>query len=637
MKRFTFICGGVPPPAQQPDEHVLLMDVQGPARNVNLRVSDISRSMMSNLPDLLLDLLEIAAYVYCADQRASRGSEKLSLAGAMWQREMAFVIPVRCWEVWAGADLTAALVETLSFLSDDRYSFEFVRSPSPMAERELYFDNFTDGRFEPEDVVLFSGGVDSLAGAVENIAGFGRRTVLVGHHSAPKVVSIQNELVSELRTAGLHHKLFHVTVNVTNTEVKPIEPTQRARSFLFASLGFVLARMFGLTHFTFYENGVVSLNLPIAGDVLGARATRTTHPRVMRGFEKIFSCLAEQEIEVRTPFLWLTKKEVVERLIELGFGNLLENSVSCVHPMIWTREVYHCGACSQCIDRRFAVLAAGAEESDPASGYAIDLLTDDRSGEDHLRLSVAYVQFARAIATIERGRLLQHFPSLASVLRSIRGMSGERVGEQVEDLHRRHAAGVLGVLTQATRQHAGDLAAGKLPAGSLLSLCFTKDRIETPLPDICAQVESFMDQLSPPVCDVALDEAGKKIWFKGGFSIDGAKFRLVRALLTYQREAKRKGEPAPYFWTAELAEHLEVDDNALRTTVSRLRRELEAKLATDQGIVFSDGFIENVKAKGYRLAPDIREVSLADMERPMSQSKSPMSQEAPSKAAARPF
>ena len=64
----------------------------------------------------------------------------------------------------------------------------------------------------------------------------------------------------------------------------PIEKTQRTRSFLFASLAFVLARMFGKERFTFFENGVISFNLPIAGDVLGARATRTTHPRVIRGF-----------------------------------------------------------------------------------------------------------------------------------------------------------------------------------------------------------------------------------------------------------------------------------------------------------------------------------------------------------------
>ena len=56
----------------------IALDVRGKDRNVNLRIADISRSMVSNIPDLLLDLLEIAAYVYCADQHASRGSAKLT-------------------------------------------------------------------------------------------------------------------------------------------------------------------------------------------------------------------------------------------------------------------------------------------------------------------------------------------------------------------------------------------------------------------------------------------------------------------------------------------------------------------------------------------------------------------------------
>ena len=41
-----------------------------------------------NLPDLLVDLLEIASYVYCADQRAGRGSEKLSNYGENWRRSL---------------------------------------------------------------------------------------------------------------------------------------------------------------------------------------------------------------------------------------------------------------------------------------------------------------------------------------------------------------------------------------------------------------------------------------------------------------------------------------------------------------------------------------------------------------------
>ena len=163
----------------------------------------------------------------------------------------------------------------------------------------MYFPDLSEGTFDPDEVALFSGGIDSFAGALESIVGEGRRTVLVGHHSASKVFPVQKELVGLLKAAGHASRLFYVPINVTNTNIEPAEPTQRSRSFLFASLAFVLAQMFGKDQFTFYENGVVSLNLPIAKDVLGSRATKTTHPKVIRGFERIFSLLAGRPIEIR--------------------------------------------------------------------------------------------------------------------------------------------------------------------------------------------------------------------------------------------------------------------------------------------------------------------------------------------------
>jgi hypothetical protein len=79
------------------------LDVQGSAMNVNLRVMDITRSMVSNIPDVLLDLLEVAAYVYCVDQRLSRGSDKLKDYGSDWRRNMLFTIPLRLPDLWETA------------------------------------------------------------------------------------------------------------------------------------------------------------------------------------------------------------------------------------------------------------------------------------------------------------------------------------------------------------------------------------------------------------------------------------------------------------------------------------------------------------------------------------------------------
>jgi hypothetical protein len=95
VKRVDIICGGEPLRATNPAAEVIRMDVQGEARNVNLRIEDLSRTMVSNIPEVLLDLLELGSYIYCADQRLTRGSDLLTDWGSDWRRELNFTIPVR--------------------------------------------------------------------------------------------------------------------------------------------------------------------------------------------------------------------------------------------------------------------------------------------------------------------------------------------------------------------------------------------------------------------------------------------------------------------------------------------------------------------------------------------------------------
>lgn len=613
MRQFEFICGAISAAEAAPETSRFEMDVQG-KQTINLRISDISRAMVGSVPDLLLDLLEIAAYVYCGDQRATRGSEKLSQAGRLWTRGMRFVIPVRRPEVWSGFELRSLLESTLGFLSDDTYEFEFVEALNPVAEPAMYFPDLSEGFFDPEEVALFSGGIDSFAGALDSIVGEGRRTVLVGHHSAPKVFAVQKELVGALREAGYGSGLFYISVNVTNTNVPPAEPTQRSRSFLFASLAFVLARMFGKDQFTFYENGVVSLNLPIAKDVLGSRATKTTHPSVIRGFERIFSHLADQQIEISTPYLWFTKTDVVERIVSHGFGPLLPRTVSCVHPMQWTTEVRHCGRCSQCIDRRFAVLAAGAEVFEPAEGYGVDLLTGQRSADDDIRLAFSYVKFHSGIINSTRQQFPIDHPDVYSAVQHIPGLSSEQALDKIWQLHRRHADAVSAVLEAGLKDHASLLFQGTLPRGALLNLCVSRDRIEAPpLADYFDQVTAFMDRLQQPICDFAVDAEKRRILFRGGYYLEGVDYKVVDALLAYHRPAKRNGEDVPFLHSSNLALKLKVEEPTMRARITRLRAEVAERLAVDQGVVFSDTFIENVHGKGYRLAPQLREVTRADL------------------------
>ncbi len=57
------------------------LDLHGPLANVKLSISDIARKLLVNIPDQLVDLLEIATYVYAADGAISRGGKTDSEMG----------------------------------------------------------------------------------------------------------------------------------------------------------------------------------------------------------------------------------------------------------------------------------------------------------------------------------------------------------------------------------------------------------------------------------------------------------------------------------------------------------------------------------------------------------------------------
>src|SRR4051812_36413752 len=78
--------------------NTLHMDVNaapGSPSKVNLRIDQISARIASNIPEVLADLLELSAYVYCADQFTTRGTPQMTAMGVSWRRRFHFKMPVR--------------------------------------------------------------------------------------------------------------------------------------------------------------------------------------------------------------------------------------------------------------------------------------------------------------------------------------------------------------------------------------------------------------------------------------------------------------------------------------------------------------------------------------------------------------
>ncbi|MCA8972766.1 MAG: 7-cyano-7-deazaguanine synthase, partial [Planctomycetes bacterium] len=351
--------------------------------------------MVDQLRSRPLDLLLIAAAVFAADAQTGRGGEVRENVGAAWSREFRFVIPVLDAAFWRSN--VGALVNALEFLTGDRFAFEFLHRER--SERRQPSLALTGGLPRADEVVLFSGGLDSLTGAFESLTSDPAKTILlVTHRSGSKTTGVQTDLAQELQKKFPGQVLWvPVLGTLVNREARASETTQRSRSFLYAALGYGAASLVGTSRILFYENGIVSANLPINHEVVGTMATRTTHSLFFQHMERLLSAIDQKAVAISNPYQSLTKAEVVERLVRLGGAELIGQTNSCSSVRPRTTEHPHCGCCSQCLDRRFAILAAGAEAHDPAGDYRMELWNGRRANYRERTLAVDWTRHGRSL------------------------------------------------------------------------------------------------------------------------------------------------------------------------------------------------------------------------------------------------
>ena len=224
---------------------------------------------------------------------------------------------------------------------------------------------------------MFSGGLDSLAGALES-AQRGERLVLVSHRPVATLDKRQRTLFCELKKM-ITAPVIRVPVKVNKDQRLGREHTQRTRSLLFTALGAAIASSVKAKGIRFFENGIVSLNFGMAEEVLRARASRTTHPVSLHLLSQLCTLIFEQDFAIDNPYLFMTKTDVVQTAARCGGESLIGYTRSCAHTMFGSKTQTHCGTCSQCIDRRIAILAAGLEGSDPSYDYVSDVFTGSRT------------------------------------------------------------------------------------------------------------------------------------------------------------------------------------------------------------------------------------------------------------------
>ncbi len=469
----TILCGGLNPAGIPAFGRVMPLNLwpgHGDKTCVKLKIEDLHERICQSVPRQFHDLIEIAAYVYCADQLASRGGKDVDTFGSHWRRRFHYHIPVREPDLWRTPAVSTALRELLDFLSDDFYDFTFypAKGVAPGISGYLGLDEKGAMKFDAERVMLFSGGLDSLAGAIDEAVSQRRRVVLVNHRSTEKFSVRHQALLDQLAEKAGPGVLMPMRVRISKAGLDGKDYSQRARSFLFGSVAATVAMMLGVKAIRFYENGVVSLNLPVCAQVVGSRATRTTHPRVLAAMRHLFSLLAGQDFMVDNPFWKETKGEVIRRIITSGCAPMIKTSRSCAHTWETSNENPHCGLCSQCIDRRFGMLAAEAEEHDPLDGYKVDVFTESRDKDADKIMGASFLERANQVAEMkDTNDFLMAFPEVRRALPHL-GLDAGRGADLLLALYRRHADEVNKGVDVMLARHAAALRKRKLPGDCLL-------------------------------------------------------------------------------------------------------------------------------------------------------------------------
>ena len=493
----VFLCNGAGRPkdlAKNAKVTSLSYCRDNPDRNVNLQLPGFVAQLF-HLPPRILDLLEIAAFVFAGDRTASRGSKDAVELHA-WRRVMRFVIRVRDADFWNQASVKQRLSAALLFMTGDRaYLFDFEPGHSTPPTSLFDREEFAVTPKEPSSVVLFSGGIDSLAGVLDRLESTKENLYLISHRSGqPSTKRTQKKLIEALipRYPGrIHHYSFDCGFH----HYRAPEETQRTRAFLFSSIAFALAHSLSLDSFFAYENGVTSLNFLRRQDLIGARASRTTHPKTQYLMSQFLSELNGSRFTVLNPFWNKTKTDVMSLLNQVNGRNLIGSTVSCSKAFQRLEPATHCGSCFQCIDRRLAAYAAGLQDVDNVGIYSKDIFTDPIESPETRTTALDYIRQAIRFSTeTDDAFALARLSELAEITDYIPGTEDEAV-EAVWQLCHRHGEQVL-VALKEIRRHRDDL---RYPVrdGSLLQLISDREYLKENPERLAGRIAAMLQETIP--------------------------------------------------------------------------------------------------------------------------------------------
>ena len=333
---------------------------------------DFAQDTESNAFDMLI----MALIVYNTDRVLNR--YMYSVDG--WRRRIRIAnIPVRNKQQMDNAK--RQLDDAISFLTGDDWDINLVEAP------DFGFNGVPRRTYIPQEfkkVVLFSGGLDSLIGFVDNASALAedKKILLVSHMDLGKEANDQDDILDVCeRYRFFNGKYEQIRMKAGLKKIRrtqdsfSYESTFRSRSLLFFAAGIYLAHHIDFNmELIVPENGTISLNIPLDEGRRSACSTRTTHPTFIRKFQEVLSTVGIANRLVN-PYRLKSKADMMSDCCEdpmkkAILDKLYPQSCSCAkrgHNIFGDKEgtqiaadhISHCGMCLPCLYRRVALHAVG--------------------------------------------------------------------------------------------------------------------------------------------------------------------------------------------------------------------------------------------------------------------------------------
>lgn len=318
------------------------------------------------------DFFLISAIVYGVDNLFSRAI----YSNDGWTRDIEVEFPVNNIIVWRGKE--ERLKQILDFLTGDNWQVSFIQNtqdsvyyPRPFSRRRKKTPTYEMDSIK--SVSLFSGGLDSLIGVIDELEKLrnNERILLVSHFDSksPGPNSDQISLLRHLMTQ-YPNKIYWVQSKLALSRKDSdgnrvtIENNYRSRSLFFIGLGCYLSP---IDELIIPENGTISINYPLTPSRVSSLSTRTTHPYVLKNTQELLTELGLPTL-IHNPYTFKTKGEMFVECANSPFlENIFQDSVSCgkrgrrQFHFDNPNEKHNCGRCMPCIYRRAALNKAGLD------------------------------------------------------------------------------------------------------------------------------------------------------------------------------------------------------------------------------------------------------------------------------------